>query len=494
MKNSKRGQILIQALVLSALAVVFIAVLVNLAAHNIGAISRSLHSEQAFQIAEAGLEYYRWHLIQAPNDFTNGTGQPGPYSVDYADKDGNVIGQFVLNITSPLAGSTVVKISSTGKLNADPSASRTVEARYGKESLAKFAILANDKLTLATSTVVYGPIHSNDGIHFDGKAYNVVTSAKYDYDDPEHSGPNEYGVHTHVDEGGQGTTNQAFRPMEAPPNPVQNRPDVFVAGRLFPVPAVDYAGLTANLAQIKADAQSSGRYFANSGVFGYEIVLKTNNTFDLYTVQSLVPPPPTCNNSQGETGWGTWSVASKAFVANYPVPVNGLIFVEDHAWVSGTVNGTRATVASARFPENPSTNTSITVNSDLLYTNADGTDVVGLVAQNDISVGLMSSDILRIDAALVAKNGRIGRYYYREPSGGGNQFCGTTAVRTAITLTGIIATNKRYGFSWACGANLCSGYITRNILYDPNLLYSPPPSFPAASTELRILSWEEIRQ
>ena len=47
----KQGQILVQALVLSALAVVFITVLVNLAIFNINTASRSFHSEQAFQIA-----------------------------------------------------------------------------------------------------------------------------------------------------------------------------------------------------------------------------------------------------------------------------------------------------------------------------------------------------------------------------------------------------------------------------------------------------------
>ncbi|MBV9159140.1 MAG: hypothetical protein JO019_00915, partial [Candidatus Kaiserbacteria bacterium] len=35
---------------------------------------------QALHIAEAGLEYYRWFLAHNPNNLTNGTGLPGPYT------------------------------------------------------------------------------------------------------------------------------------------------------------------------------------------------------------------------------------------------------------------------------------------------------------------------------------------------------------------------------------------------------------------------------
>ncbi|MDQ5893346.1 MAG: hypothetical protein QG640_358, partial [Patescibacteria group bacterium] len=33
----------------------------------------------------------------------------------------------------------------------------------------------------------------------------------------------------------------------------------------------------------------------------------------------------------------------------------------------------------------------------------------------------------------------------------------------------------------------------RNIIYDGNLLYAPPPSFPLTSDQYTTLSWEEIR-
>ena len=72
--------------------------------------------------------------------------------------------------------------------------------------------------------------------------------------------------------------------------------------------------------------------------------------------------------------------------------------------------------------------------------------------------------------------------------------------RTTLNLYGMIGTSARYGFSftgsnWNCGGsigNIGSGYCGRNITYDANLLYGPPPSFPLSSDQYSIISWEEI--
>ena len=141
----------------------------------------------------------------------------------------------------------------------------------------------------------------------------------------------------------------------------------------------------------------------------------------------------------------------------------------------------RLTIASARFPENPTTNTSITVNTNVRYTTYDGQEALALITQNNINVGLYSDNVLQIDGALVAKNGRVGRYYYASQ-------CGTTYIRSTITLNGMLATNQRYGFAYTDG----TGYQTRNLNYDANLLYGPPPSFPLTSNQYVLISWEEV--
>ena len=96
---------------------------------------RKHNREMAFQIAEAGINYYRWHLAHSKTDFQDGTGQPGPYAHEYKDKDGNVIGRFSLVITPPPVGSTVVIIESTGWLDSQPESQRKLKARVGFPSL-----------------------------------------------------------------------------------------------------------------------------------------------------------------------------------------------------------------------------------------------------------------------------------------------------------------------------------------------------------------------
>jgi hypothetical protein len=95
----------------------------------------------------------------------------------------------------------------------------------------------------------------------------------------------------------------------------------------------------------------------------------------------------------------------------------------------------------------------------------------------------VSDDIYEIDGALVAENGRVGRFYYA-------QSCGSSLYkRTALTLYGMIATAVRYGFAYSDG----TGYATRNINYDGNLLYGPPPSFPQATTQYQVISWQQLQ-
>jgi hypothetical protein len=104
-----------------------------------------------------------------------------------------------------------------------------------------------------------------------------------------------------------------------------------------------------------------------------------------------------------------------------------LIFLDDNVWVNGAINTARLTIAAGRFPDDSTTRRSITINNDLTYTNYDGTDTIGLIAQKNINVGLFSEDDLRIDAAIIAQNGRAGRYYYGD-GGSGDTTCGLTQI------------------------------------------------------------------
>ncbi len=490
-QRSDQGQLTIQVLLYGSIVILALTGFLIWTDSVITSVYLESDREQALSIAEAGVEYYRWHLAHAAQDFQDGTGHAGPYVHNYYDRSGTLIGTYTLDITPPGAGSTIVTIKSSGKLTSNPDVTKVIQVRMGIPSFAKYAAVLNANVRFGQGTEVFGEIHSNGGVRFDGIAHNLVTSSLDQYDDPDHSGQKEFGVHTHVNPPPATGVDNTVRTLESPPNPVPDRPDVFLVGRQFPVPAVDFAGITSNLSQMKIDAQTNGFYRPTSTTgLGYEIVLKTNKTFDLYRVNSLVTPPNYCTNANGEDGWGTWSINAESLLGNYPMPTNNIIFIEDNVWVSGQINGSRVTIASARFPDNTSTRTSITVNNNLLYTKYDGTDVISLIAQKNINVGWASADTIRIDAALMAQNGRVGRYYYQGPTTFPTRSnCSPNQSKTAITLYGMLGSNQRYGFAFTDG----TGYATRNLVYDSNLLYGPPPSFPLTTDAYKIISWDEIK-
>ena len=458
----RQGSVLIQVIIFGSIAVYLLGAFVNWAVLDIKASQQAVDRERALQIAEAGIDYYRWHLAHAPTDFQDGTGTAGPYEHDFADKDGVVIGELALATTPPALGSTLVTVSSTGRINDNPNLSRTVTVQLGKPSFAKYSWVLNSEFVwFGSSAEVFGPIHSNSGIRFDGLAHNAITSAVASFDDPDHGGGNEFGVHTH---------DSPVDPL--PPATVPSRPDVFEAGRQFPVPAADFGGITGDLADMKASAQAGGVYLASSGALGYRINLRTDDTFDVYRVNSTVAA---CG------GAATWSISGQTLLQNYPNPANGIIFAEDHLWVSGQIASARLMVASGVFPDSPSTRTNIIANSDVLYTNYDGQDVLGFVAQGNFYVGLMSENDLRVDAAIIAQNGAIRRPSYSDSS------CGSTRSRALFTSYGMLGSNLRPAFAYSSS----NGYQSRVYIYDANLLYSPPPSFPLTSDQYITLTWQE---
>lgn len=476
-KNTKNGMIIVQTMVFSAIVVMIIGALSAWTATTVKSQRMALNREQAFQSAEAGIDYYRWHLAHAPTDYRDGTGVSGPYIHSIKDKNGDTIGEFSLDITAPTNGSTLIKINSTGSTLLDENVKRTIESQVAKPSIAKFAFAGNSSMRFGIGTEVFGPIHSNGGIRFDGLAHNIVTSGVTTYTDGDSDACttyNSYGVHTCM-------------PTQDPTSPtaLPARPDIFQAGRASGQPTVDFSGFTADLATLKSKAQASGFYrsSAGSGYVGYHIVLKTNDTFDLYKISSWVSMSANDCATQSPNN-SSWSINGQTLQGNYNFPTNGIIFMQDDVVIDGQISSARLTIVSAYLPvpSDPDDYTNIIINSDLSYTNLDGTDSLGLIGQGGVMVGMVSDDNLKIDGALIAQNNVVGRFYYS-----GNDCIYKN--RSTITLYGMIASYGRYGFAYTNG----TGYTTRNITYDPSLLYAPPPNFPLTSDQYVILSWQEIK-
>ncbi len=487
-----RGSLLISVLVITALLTTLGLLSLDLLISQNNATNFRVDREKGFQIAEAGVDYYRWHLAHVPDDYQDGTGAAGPYVHTYTDAVGNVLGTYTLTITPPASGSTVVTIKSIGMVTNKPTSARTVVVKQGIPSFTQYAVVANASMRFGEGTEVFGPIHSNGGIRFDGVAHNLVTSALSAYDDPDHSGGQEFGVHTHVNAPPGSGINDTFRPAEAPPSAVPSRIDVFQAGRQFPVPTVDFSAITSDLAAMKTKAQASGIFLLPSGGQGYHLTLRTDGKVDMRVVNTQL-------RCQYKSGSGTWtdygfcsndfntlctqdsqcsnggtcriaslSVGSRssdqaAFTYNsasslgVAFPANGIIYAQDDIWVDGQVNNGRLTIVAAKEPLATGT-ADIILNNDLKYTNYNGKDAIGLIAQQDILVGFFSKDTLRIDAALIAQNGRVGRPYY-----GSGFTSSTTNTNFQLYPTGGSCTNNA---SRTCSAdgdcnNFCAANTSR---------------------------------
>jgi hypothetical protein len=380
----------------------------------------------------------------------------------------------------------LVKIKSTGASAFDSSYVRKILAQVAKPSIAEHAFAGNDAMRFGIGTEVFGSIHSNGGIRFDGLAHNLVTSGVATYTDVDSdacTGSNSYGVHT------------CLSPQDPrSPTALPARPDVFNAGRKMSQPTIDFSGFTSDIADLKTYAQTPSGFYrdaSGAGFVGYHMVLKTDDTFDLYKINSWVPlpgNPNACTTSATNPLSLTWSINAQTIQGNYAFPANGIIFIQDHLVIDGQINGARLTIVAALLPE-PSDTTlfkNIIINNDLSYTNYDGTDSLGLVAQGGVQVGMISDDNLKIDGALMAQHNSVGRFYYA-----GNSCLNTYKSRSVLSLYGMIASYTRYGFAY--GSPPTSGYTTRNINYDANLLYAPPPSFPLTSDQFQILSWQEVK-
>lgn len=455
--NKDRGSILIyEVVIIFIFSTILLAVLSN-AAYQLKIIRSTVNREQALQIAEAGVNYYQWHLSHFPADYQDGTGAAGPYVHNYVDKDSNqLIGAYSLNITPPPIGSTVVTISSTGWTFDNPNQKRTITTRYGIPSLAKYAFLTNSDVWIGNNESVSGEMHANGGIRFDGTGNAPISSAKQTYTCQTYHGCSPAASHDGVWGAAPAATQSFWQ---------------------FPVPTIDFTTITSNLATMRSDAQTNGIFLAPSNAQGYSLVFNAAGTLNIYRVNS---------RRSHATGWDVNGVAHNEdldyngrtlLFSNIAMPTNGLIYVEDTTWVEGTVNG-RAMVVAARLPYNPATAPSIIIPNNITYATKNGTVNLGLLAQKDILISFFAPTVLNVDAAMIAQNGSAQRFFFS-----GN-------VKTSLTIYGSLMSFGVWTWSWVNGSGVVtSGYQNTVTTYDPNLLYSPPPSFPLSSTGYQQISW-----
>lgn len=512
----RKGTALVYGLIIMSAVLILLTSILRYVGTQISYSANRLERERAFQIAESGIYYYRWYLAHATDGMnaqqlsafwgdSATLGVSGPVEMEYRDPETNdVIGRYSLELAAPDPYSTIATVTVTGWTNKMPSVQRKIRARFRRASWSEYAVLADEFMRFGEGTEVYGKIHSNKGIRFDGLAHNSVTSLVEGFDDPDHNesgvDKDEFGVHTHVIAPPGSGVNDSFRSAEAPPNSVPNRPDVFAGGRQFPVPEVSFTGVQSDLSFMKQTAcndtgsgcavvnncWASGCYYDNSG-YGRRIVLKTNGTFDMYLVNAYSATTNSITSFVGRRSTNGSACVTAVTSAgpnaqcqnngtclcnpiNKTIPNNGIIYVDDSIWLEGSLGSGeyRVTVVAGE-------GTAFLGNNDITYSAYNGSNILGIIGKQDVEIIRNSQTDLQIDGALLAQNGRVGRQYY------------DGIHKSVITVNGALATKMRYGFAYVDG----TGYTDRNLNFDNNLLYYPPPYFPTG-TEYSIDLWQEL--
>ena len=482
--KKKQGSAIAYALVIIAMVSILLSSVVRFIVTQVNNAYQVQSREEAFQIAESGVNFYHWYLAHQTDgknsaqvrDFWSNT-SPYPYGIntpfekEYVDAQGAAIGKFKIEVQKPDTGSTIVNVKVTGWTYKYPMVKRIIAVRLRRPSWSEYSVLIDEFTRFGSGWDIKGKIMSNTGVDFDGVAHNTVYAGLASNFNTEY-GTTRPGVATNW-------------PSEYNTDSASN---VFLGGKQFPYTQKDFGGVTADLSSMKTLAMAPNGTTVNgcsaagchftviAGQKGRHLILKSDGTFDLKTVTSV------------KTGANYNTINAEGSATNYTIPNNGIIFVDGDTWVEGTINTKRVTIVAAIMPAT-ATNANIYLGiNDIKYTNFDGKDAIGLIAQGDVETLHDGKNDLVVDAAILAQNGMIGQND-RNPT------CCTAVcagLKNSVTFFGSLASKHRLILLIGrnCASNYYYGYYYRALEYDNNMLYYPPPYFPTG-TQYNVDQWEE---
>ena len=494
--------------------------IVQVTLNNLTITGNIVKSQQAFNVAEAGLNYYLWHLNHNPTDYKDGGTTPttpdatlgyGPYTHDYIDSGAVNQGTYTLWIKPTGGGSSVVTVRSIGQATGSD-IKRTVQAQIGSPSFASYAVASDSALWFGNTESASGPVHSNQGVRMDGPSDSTVSSANATYTPPGSlggDGNSHPGVWCHLS-------------VTTPVNCTNRSKTAWI----YPTPLVDFNQVSSSLCTMKKVAfasDSSTAPLANqsnactqvptnrtagylprrnstyNATRGYLVSLNSDGTYNLSNVNA--------ENDQATPY--TSALTLQTVASNIAIPSSGVIFAEDNVWVRSnpTYHG-RVTIAAGRLSStNSSTYANINIAGSLVYSTKNGSDAIGLVAQDSVVLKpyappASGSFNFEVDGALLAQSGEVwypGKYLTDDDR------CtrGWTNPNQKFLFYGSVATRQTWTWTWLQGGSACGdavfatgqGYISgiqnNTTQYDYNLEYAPPPSYPLTSG-YNILSWREI--
>ncbi len=425
---------------------------------------------EGFTIAEAGIEYYKWFLAHYPGNTTNGTGVAGPYSISYNDPEGGVTGTISLTVNGNVScgQTTSIDLTSVGTPADNPLASKTVTARYAQPSVGTYSYILNDSVWAGSDRVIQGPYHSNGGIRMDGTANSPVSSSLSTWTCTSSFGCSPSATKNGV--WGAGTNSNLWE---------------------YPTPQVDFSAVSANFASLKTTAQASGKYWGDGNPSnqqgGYHLIFNADGTLTIKHVTKITAPQ-VYGFVDGSTVGGASTdysiIKTETTVGTYALPAAcGLIFIENRAWVEGTITK-KITVVVADVTSASGSADAILPNN-ITYSAYDGTVGLTLIAQDDALIAPNAPNDMTLNGIFIAQGGAFGRNLYDCP--------GTYEPQGTLTILGTTVSNKRTGTKWlnGCSGGSDAGYQTRIDSFDRNMASNPPPFTPAVASDYELMDWHE---
>ncbi len=231
---------------------------------------------------------------------------------------------------------------------------------------------------------------------------------------------------------------------------------------------------------LKARAQAQSTYFSygapSDTASGVHLVFNDDGTVTVYHVLTASGPAVTAY-ADGESTADDTMINSEIEIGNYAIPHDcGLIFVENRAWIEGTVKG-KVTVAVANTGAGAA---DAIIRGPVTYSDFDGGDGITVIAQRDVLIAADAPSTLALQGAYLALAGVAGRNLYDCAS--------SYEPQNTLTITGSVFSYHPTAFSWPshCGG---AGYGTVHITPDYFLAADPPPFTPALGTGFSRALW-----
>jgi len=415
MNDRKEGFVLIFAMLFILVIFVIAVSYLGIASNEVQLSRRSADNVQAYYAAEAGVARM---LILLKEDTslrnTNGT-------INLAAGD-----SATFNVVVTLLGTTppAFRITSTGTYNGIV---KIINFSIRGRPASFFAMFnntddrGNTHVYHITGDTITGPYHVNDRMNIAGS--------------PQFLGP---------------VSSTAATINYYNGGPPRDNP-LFAVSLNLGAPAIAFPTVANTVTPLRALAQGGGLYLeGNSGV-----TLRQNGTMDVVNGAR--------NRANGQPN---------DFAENMLIPANGVLFVNNGDLnISGIMNG-QLTAA---------TNRNINIVGDTFYNNDPvtdpaSTDILGLIAERDISVARSAPFNVNIDACILAL-GSFGAEVWN------------SQLRGTLNIYGSIAQDVRGIIGQFNNSGRVSGY-TKNYIYDQRLNSSMPPFFPMLRD---IIGWSYIK-